>query len=82
MSHIDREQGDRGTQVKQPTSADGIEHLLGLAQVGAHHSGIVVANQQTVAPRHNARVYIYIHHAAIRIEIVCYLVHVTRSRQA
>ncbi len=82
MQHIDREHGDRGTQVKQPTSPGSIEHLFGLAQVSAHHIDVVVTSQQTMAPSHNARVCIYVHHATIRTEILRHLVHITRSRQA
>lgn len=82
MQHIDREQGDRRTQVKQPTSPGGIEHLLRLAQVSVKNSDIVLASQQLIALRHNPRVYIYIHHATTRLEILRHLMHVARGRQA
>lgn len=58
MQHIDREQGDRRTQVKQPTSP-GIKHLLRLAQVSVKNSDIVLAGQQLIAFRHNPRVYLH-----------------------
>jgi len=82
MQHIDREHGDWSTQVKQPRSPDGIEHLLRLAQVSVHNSGIVVTSQQIVAPRHDTRFHIDVHHATIRCEILRYLMHVARGRQA
>ncbi len=82
MQHIDREHGDRGAQVKQSRSPGGIEYLLRLAQVGTHYSGIVVTSQQLMAPGHNACVYIDVHHASTRTEILGHLVHVACGRQA
>ena len=81
MQHIDREHGNRCTQVKQSTLRGGIEHLLRLAQVGEHGSGIVIASQQLMALRHDQRIYIYVHHATTMIETLRHLMHVARGRQ-
>lgn len=82
MQHINREHTNRRIQIKQPTSHGSIEHLPRLAQVGKHHSGIAVADQQLMALRHDLGVHVYVHHTTIRTETLRHLMHVAHSRQA